>query len=59
MRKKKLVRLEMVRRSLRMRADIRIMKACVAYTVVFPLPSWLLSRNWAFFLFFWQVYFTI
>ena len=22
-------------------------KACVAYTVVFPLPSWLLSRNWA------------
>ncbi|CAN6867242.1 unnamed protein product [Brassica oleracea] len=67
---KKLVRLEMVRRSLRMRADIRIMKhlvtwptskcymlgvlsissskkACVAYTVVFPLPSWLFSRNWA------------
>ncbi|CAN7075915.1 unnamed protein product [Brassica oleracea var. botrytis] len=47
MRKKKLVRLEMVRRSSRMRADIRIMKACVTYTVVFPLPSWLLSRNWA------------
>ncbi|CAN6926994.1 unnamed protein product [Brassica oleracea] len=33
MRKKKLVRLEMVRRSLRMRADIRIMKHLVTWLI--------------------------